>query len=60
MAEKQKQSKYVMEIIERSKRIYGKKKFVYYAIVNGIKDILNKSTKGITDLLSPKSDGNTG
>lgn len=60
MAEKQKQSKYVMEIIEKSKRIYGKKKFVYYAIADGIKDILNKSTKGITDLLYPKSDGNTG
>lgn len=60
MAEKQKQSRYVMEIIEKSKRIYGKKKFVYYAIANGIKEILNKGTKGIMDLLFPRNIANTG
>lgn len=60
MAEKQKQNALVMEIIERSRRIYGKKKFVYYAIADGIKEILNKCTKGITDLLCSKSVDNTG
>ena len=60
MAEKQKQNRYVMEIIEKSRRIYGKKKFVYYALADGIKEILNKCTKGIMDLLYPRSIDNTG
>lgn len=54
MSEKQKTSKLVMEVIEKSRRIYGKKKFVYYAIADGIYEILKKSTKGIKDLLRPK------
>lgn len=60
MSEKQKTSKLVMEVIEKSRRIYGKKKFVYYAIADGIYEILKKSTKGIKDLLRPKTPDITG
>lgn len=60
MSEKHKTSKLVMEVIEKSRRIYGKKKFVYYAIADGIYEILKKSTKGIKDLLCPKAPDITG
>lgn len=60
MSEKHKTSKLVMEVIEKSRRIYGKKKFVYYAIADGIYEILKKSTKGIKDLLCPKEPDITG
>lgn len=60
MSEKHKTSKLVMEIIGKSRRIYGKKKFVYYAIADGIYEILKKSTKGIKDLLCPKVPNITG
>lgn len=60
MSEKHKTSKLVMEVIGKSRRIYGKKKFVYYAIADGIYEILKKSTKGIKDLLCPKVPNITG
>ena len=55
LSEKQNTSKLAMEIIDSSKRIYGKKKFVYYAIADGIYEILSKSTLEIRRLLSPIS-----
>lgn len=60
MSEKHKTSKLVMEVIGKSRRIYGKKKFVYYAIADGIYEILKKSTKGVKDLLCPKAPDITG
>ncbi len=60
MSEKQKNNKLVIEIISKSKRIYDKKKFVYYAIADGIYEILKKSTKGIKELLCPKPPDITG
>ena len=53
-SEKQNKSILVMEIIECSKRIYGKSKFIYYALGDGIFNILKKTRKGITSFLVPK------
>lgn len=55
LSEKQDKNKMVVEIIEIAKRIYGKKKFVYYAIADGIFEILNKGLTGIKKFLIPKS-----
>lgn len=44
---------YIQEIFQCAKSIYGKAKFVYYQIADGIYDILQKSTTGI-DYLIPK------
>jgi hypothetical protein len=52
-SEKQDKSVFVMEIIECSKRIYGKFKFIYYALGDGIFNILNKTREGITAFLYP-------
>ena len=54
-SEKQNDSIMVMEIIECSKRIYGKSKFIYYALGDGIFNILKKTRKGITSFLVPKN-----
>lgn len=47
----------VMQIIALSKRIYGANKFVFYAIADGLFDILSKCKQGIADMLriKPKS-----
>ena len=47
-----------MEIIEHSKRIYGANKFVFYAIADGLFDILSKCKHGITDMLKKKPKSN--
>lgn len=53
-SEKQNDSILVMEIIECSKRIYGKSKFIYYALGDGIFNILKKTRNGIASFLSPE------
>lgn len=53
-SEKQNDNIMVMEIIECSKRIYNKSKFIYYALGDGILNILQKTRKGITAFLVPK------
>lgn len=53
MSEKQNTNRLVMELINVSKRIYGKKKFVYYAIADGIHEILSKGLMGIKNLIKP-------
>ncbi len=50
-AEKQNTNLLVFEIIECSKRIYGKSKFVYYALGDGIFNILKKTREGISAFL---------
>lgn len=52
-SEKQDQSIFIKEIIECSKRIYGKSKFVYYALGDGIFNILQKTKEGIATFLYP-------
>jgi hypothetical protein len=53
-SEKQNESLLVMTIIECSKRIYGKSKFIYYALGDGIYDILKKSKEGIISFITPE------
>lgn len=53
-SEKQNDNKMVMKIIECSKRIYEKPKFIYYALGDGIFNILQKTRKGIAAFLVPK------
>lgn len=50
-SEKQDASIFIMEIIECSKRIYGKSKFIYYALGDGIFNILQKTREGIAAFL---------
>lgn len=52
-SERQNESIFVTEIIECSKRIYGKSKFIYYALGDGIFNILQKTKEGITTFLYP-------
>lgn len=52
-SEKQDESIFITEIIECSKRIYGKSKFIYYAIGDGIFNVLQKTREGIAALLHP-------
>lgn len=52
-SEKQDVSIFIMEIIECSKRIYGKSKFIYYALGDGIFSILQKTREGISAFLYP-------
>ncbi|HHX22449.1 MAG TPA: transposase, partial [Thermoanaerobacterales bacterium] len=52
-AEKQNESLLIMEIIECSKRIYGKSQFIYYALADGIFNILKKTREGIVAFLVP-------
>lgn len=59
MSEKQNESLFVMDLISVSKRIYEsqkenkKKKFLSYAIADGIFAVLNKSVTGIKAFISP-------
>ena len=53
-SERQNDNAMVMEIIECSKRIYEKPLFIYYALGDGIFNILQKTRKGITDFLASK------
>jgi len=59
MSEKQGESKLVMEVIAASKRIYGTKKkngksiFLYYAVADGIFNILQKCKDGIRSYIEP-------
>jgi hypothetical protein len=59
MSEKQNETQLVLELIDASKRIYinkSKKKFMNYAIADGIFAVLNKSLVGIKNMrLPPKS-----
>lgn len=57
MSEKAEQKRFVLELIELSKRIYDIPKFIYYAIADGIFALLNKCKKGIDVFLKkpPKS-----
>jgi len=57
MSEKAEQKRFVLELIELSKRIYDIPKFIYYAIADGIFALLNKCKKGIDIFLKkpPKS-----
>lgn len=55
-SEKQNVSIFIMEIIECSKRIYGKTKFIYYALGDGIFSILQKTREGISAFLYPVKD----
>ena len=57
ISEKSTEQVTVMEIIEHSKRIYGANKFVFYAIADGLFEMLSKCKKGIADMLKkqPKS-----
>lgn len=52
-SEKQDDSIFVLELIECSKRIYGKPKFIYYALGDGIFNVLKKTREGIKAFLSP-------
>ena len=45
----------VMELIEHSNRIYGANKFIFYAIADGIFDVLSKCGRGIVDMLKKKA-----
>ena len=53
-SEKQNDNTMVMEIIECSKRIYEKPLFIYYALGDGIFNILQKTRKGIVAFLDSK------
>lgn len=57
MSEKQEERATVMEIIHESKRIYGKRNFIFYAIADGLYTIFKKCKEGITKFLKkpPKS-----
>ena len=65
MSEKQNESLFVIELISVSKRIYepqkekAKKKFMSYAIADGIFAVLNKSIAGIKAFISPPNFNNT-
>lgn len=60
LSEKQNVNKMVIEIIKISKRIYGKRKFIYYAIADGIFEILHRGMQGIRNLFVSKSYGLSG
>lgn len=51
-AEKQNDNLLIIEIIECSKRIYGKPKFIYYALGDGIYNILRRTREGILSFLA--------
>lgn len=53
-AEKQNKNLFIVEIIECSKRIYGKSKFIYYALGDGILNILSKTREGIAAFILPR------
>lgn len=53
-SEKQSYNNMVIEIIQCSKRIYEKPKFIYYALGDGIFNILKKTREGISTFLVPK------
>ena len=53
MSEHQDKSILVNEVIECSKRIYGRPKFIYYALGDGIFSILQKTRTGIMNFLAP-------
>jgi len=53
-SEKQDKDLFILEIIECSKRIYGKSKFIYYALGDGIYNILRKTREGIKAFLYPE------
>jgi len=55
MSEKQDERVTVMKIIYESKRIYGKRNFVFYAIADGLYSIFKKSKEGITKFLKRPS-----
>jgi hypothetical protein len=61
LSEKREESLFVMELIEISKRIYkpkkekARKKFMSYAIADGIFTVLNRQASGIKSFLSPRS-----
>ena len=59
LSEKKDESVFVLELVDASRRIYqpkpkkAKRKFWYYAIADGMRDVLQKTSVGITALLSP-------
>ena len=53
MSEHRDKSILVNEVIECSKRIYDRPKFIYYALGDGIFSILQKTKTGITKFLAP-------
>lgn len=61
LSEKREESLFVMELIEASKRIYKPKKektlkkFMSYAIADGIFAALNRQASGIRSFFSPKT-----
>jgi hypothetical protein len=61
LSEKREESLFVMELIEISKRIYkpkkekARKKFMSYAIADGIFTVLNRQSSGIRSFFFPKS-----
>jgi hypothetical protein len=52
-AERQNKNLLIMEIIECSKRIYEKSQFIYYALADGIFNILKRTREGIVAFLVP-------
>lgn len=54
MSEKADERRIVMELIEISKRIYETPKFVFYAIADGLFNVMAKSTGSISDMLRKK------
>jgi len=54
MSERADDRRIVMELIHISKRIYGLKKFRFYAIADGIYEVLAKGTPGISHYLKKK------
>ena len=52
-AEKQNDTLLVIEIIECPKRIYAKANFIFYSLGDGIFNILQKTTEGISAFLLP-------
>jgi len=54
ISEKADERKIVMELIEISKRIYETPKFVFYAIADGLYNVMAKSSRSISDMLRKK------
>ncbi len=53
-SEEQNSNNLIIKIIEISKRIYRKPKFIYYALGDGIFNILQKTKRGIATFLVQK------
>ena len=53
--EKQEEKLYVLELVKISRRIYGTANFLFYAIADGLFDVLSNGKAGIVGMFKKKS-----